>query len=309
MNMWKKTRITAIVVFVLALAVIAGCGQKTAVNQASATPTAAASTPSPAAAKTPANPDLILATTTSTQDSGLLDMLIPDFEKKTGYKVKTVAVGTGAALALGQKGEADVMLTHAPTSEQPLVDDKTAINYQLIMHNDFIVVGPAQDPAGIKGKSTLKDVFKAISDTKSIFISRGDKSGTDTKEKELWKKAEITPSGSWYQESGVGMGQTLTIASQKGAYTLTDRATYLANKKNLQLEILREGNSALLNIYHVMQVSNEKFPKVNKDGAKAFVDYMTDAGTQKMIGEFGKDKYGQSLFFPDFGKKTEDLGK
>jgi ABC-type tungstate transport system, permease component len=291
--MWKNIRIFSIIFLILSMVVLAGCGQNAP----------AASTP------TPSNPDLILATTTSTQDSGLLDVLIPMFEQKTGYKVKTVAKGTGAALALGQKGEADVMLTHAPSSEQPLVDDKTAVNYQLIMHNDFIIVGPANDPAGVKKAATLKDVFQAISDTRSIFISRGDKSGTDTKEKDLWKKAEITPNGSWYQESGVGMGQTLNIASQKAGYTLTDRATYLANKKNLQLEILREGNSTLLNIYHVMQVNSEKFPKVNKDGAKAFVDFMTSTDTQKTIGEFGKDKYGQALFFPDYGKKIEDLGK
>lgn len=293
MKMWKNIRIISLIFFILSMVVLGGCG-----------PTA-----SPASTPTPANPDLILATTTSTQDSGLLDVLIPVFEKKTGYKVKTVAVGTGAALTLGQKGEADVMLTHAPSSEQPLVDDNTAVNYQLLMHNDFIIVGPANDPAGVKNAATLTDVFKAVSDSKSVFISRGDKSGTDTKEKDLWKKAEITPSGSWYQESGVGMGQTLNIASQKAGYTLTDRATYLANKNNLQLEILREGDSTLLNIYHVMQVNPEKFSKVNKDGAKAFVDFMTGTDTQKTIGEFGKDKYGQALFFPDYGKNVEDLGK
>ncbi len=296
--MKKNIRVLSVILLIFSMVVFAGCGQ-----------TASTTTTAPAAVPTPANPNLILATTTSTQDSGLLDVLIPAFEKKTGYKVKTAAHGTGAALALGQKGEADVMLVHAPSLEKPLVDNQTAINYQLIMHNDFIIVGPANDPAGIKSAATLKDVFKAIANTKSTFISRGDKSGTDTKEKDLWKKAEITPSGSWYQESGVGMGQTLNIASQKGAYTLTDRATYLANKKTLQLEILREGNSSLLNIYHVMQVNPDKFPKVNKDGAKAFVEFMTSAGTQKMIGEFGKDKYGQALFIPDYGKKMEDLGK
>lgn len=301
--MWKNIRIFSIIFFILSMVVLAGCGQNVPAGNGTSTPAPAASTP------TPANPDLILATTTSTQDSGLLDVLIPMFEQKTGYKVKTVAQGTGAALALGQKGEADVLLTHAPSSEQPLVDDRTAVNYQLLMHNDFIIVGPANDPAGVKKAATLKDVFKAISDSKSIFISRGDKSGTDTKEKDLWKKAEISPGGSWYQESGVGMGQTLNIASQKAGYTLTDRATYLANKDNLQLEILREGDSTLLNIYHVMQVNPEKFPKVNKDGAKAFVDFMTGTETQKTIGEFGKDKYGQALFFPDYGKKMEDLGK
>lgn len=296
-NEMKKTmRIFSIIFLILSMVTVAGCGQST-------------SSAAPSPAPSPTNPDLILATTTSTQDSGLLDVLVPDFEKKTGYKVKTIAVGTGAALAMGQKGEADVLLTHAPSSEKPLVEDKTAVNYQLIMHNDFIIIGPANDPAGIKNKASLNDVFKAIAETQSVFISRGDKSGTDTKEKALWKQANITPSGSWYQESGVGMGQTLNIASQKAGYTLTDRATYLANKKNLQSEILREGDASLLNVYHVMQVNPDKFTKVNQEGAKAFVDFMISADTQKTIGEFGKDKYGQALFFSDYGKKAEDLSK
>ncbi len=295
----RKKVLLALVLLAGLLAMITGCGTKAPEKTSTAPPA-------------PANPNVILATTTSTQDSGLLDVLIPAFEKNTGYKVKTVAVGTGAALAMGTKGEADVLLVHAPASEKPLVDDKTAINYQLVMHNDFIIVGPASDPAGIKGKTSasLTDVMKAIADSKSMFVSRGDDSGTDKAEKALWKKANITAEGStWYIESGTGMGQTLTIASDKGAYTLSDRATYLATKQNLKLEILRQGDASLLNIYHVMQVNPEKFPKVNKDGAKAFVDFMVSADTQKMIGEFGKDKYGEALFFPDAGKKMEDLTK
>lgn len=273
-----------------------------------------AATPTTSALKTtevpkPARPDLILATTTSTQDSGLLDVLIPAFEKKTGYKVKTVAVGTGAALAMGEKGEADVLLVHAPSSEKKLVDNKTGINYQLVMHNDFILVGPSADPAKVKETKTAVDALKAIYASPSIFVSRGDKSGTDTMEKSLWVKANLKPAGSKYLESGQGMGQTLTIASDKEAYTLTDRATYLATKKNLKLDILLQGEAALLNIYHVMQVNPEKFPKVNADGAKAFDDFMINADTQKLIGSFGQDKYGQTLFFPDAGKKMEDLSK
>ena len=273
-------------------------------------------TPAPSTSKTPtveapkpANPNLILATTTSTQDSGLLDVLIPDFEKKTGYKVKTVAVGTGAALAMGEKGDADVMLVHAPASEKKLVDNKAAINYQLVMHNDFIIVGPAADPAKVKGTKTTVDALKAIYASSSIFVSRGDDSGTDKMEKALWTKANLKPVGTKYQSTGQGMGQTLTIASEKEGYTLTDRATYLATKKNLKLEIVLEGDASLLNIYHVMQVNPEKFPKVNADGAKAFVDYMISKETQAQIGTFGKDKFGQSLFFPDAGKKMEELGK
>jgi len=243
--------------------------------------------------------DIILSTTTSTVDSGLLDVLVPMFEKKTGYRVKTIAVGTGQALAMGEKGEADVLLVHAPASEQKLVDAGVAINYQLVMHNDFIIVGPAADPAKVKGK-TAADAYKAIFDSGSVFVSRGDDSGTHKKELSLWKSAGAAPSGKpWYQESGQGMGATLLMASEKAGYTLTDRATYLAQKANIKLEILSEGDKPLLNIYHVMQVNPEKFSKVNAAGGKAFVEFMIAPDTQKTIGEFGKDKYGAALFFPD----------
>jgi len=258
---------------------------------------------------TPENPDIILATTTSTQDSGLLDVLIPMFEEQTGYRVKTIAVGTGQALAMGEKGEADVLLTHAPASEKPLVESGAVTNYQLVMHNDFILVGPSSDPAKVKDLKSVADAFKAISETSSIFISRGDDSGTDKKEKGIWKDINIPNEGSWYQETGQGMGQTLNIASQKEGYTLTDRATFLAQKDNLQLEIAVQGEKSLLNIYHVMQVNEEKFPKVNADGAKAFVEFMIDSKTQDIIGEFGMDEYGEPLFFKDAGKTEEEIGK
>jgi tungstate transport system substrate-binding protein len=243
--------------------------------------------------------DVILSTTTSTVDSGLLDDLIPLFEKKTGFRVKTIAVGTGQALAMGEKGEADVLLVHAPASEKKLVDTGVVINYQLVMHNDFIIVGPAADPAKIKGK-TAADAYKAIDASGAIFVSRGDDSGTHKKELSLWKDANVVLTGKpWYQESGQGMGATLLMASEKAGYTMTDRATYLAQKANVKLEILSEGDKPLLNIYHVMQVNPEKFSKVNTAGAKAFVEFMIAPETQKVIGEFGKDKYGASLFFPD----------
>ncbi len=258
---------------------------------------------------TPENPDIILATTTSTQDSGLLDVLIPMFEEQTGYRVKTIAVGTGQALAMGEKGEADVLLTHAPASEKPLVESGAVTNYQLVMHNDFILVGPSSDPAKVKDLKSVADAFKAISETSSIFVSRGDDSGTDKKEKGIWKDINIPNEGSWYQETGQGMGQTLNIASQKEGYTLSDRATFLAQKDNLQLEIAVQGEKSLLNIYHVMQVNEEKFPKVNADGAKAFVEFMIDSKTQDIIGEFGMDEYGEPLFFKDAGKTEEEIGK
>jgi len=247
--------------------------------------------------------DLILATTTSTVDSGLLDVLIPEFEKQTGYRVKTISAGTGQSLAMGEKGEADVLLCHAPEAEKKLVDSGAVVNYQLVMHNDYVIVGPPADPAGIKGKASI-EAFKAIAAKNAIFVSRGDDSGTHKKELSLWKKAEITPAlSNWYQESGQGMGATLLMASEKQGYTLTDRATYLAQKANAKVGILSEGDKSLLNIYHVMQVNPEKFSKVNAEGSKAFVDFMIAPETQKMIGEFGKDKFGQSLFFPDAGKQ------
>jgi tungstate transport system substrate-binding protein len=256
----------------------------------------------------PAIQDLILATTTSTQDSGLLDALIPMFEGQTGFAVKTVAVGTGAALQMGQEGNADVLLVHAPASEKPLVEQGSVNDRRLVMHNDFIIVGPADDPAGIQGTKTAAEAFKRISGAGAGFISRGDDSGTNKMELTLWKLASVTPQGDWYSQSGQGMGATLKIASEKQAYTLTDRATYLANKSTLDLDILVEGDSALLNVYHVMVVNPEKFPKVNHAGAVAFADFLTSKATQEVISKFGMDKYGQPLFFADAGKTDADLG-
>ncbi len=270
---------------------------------ASGAPSAAPS----AAAPSPARPELLLATTTSTQDSGLLDVLIPDFEKKTGYKVKTTAVGTGAALALGAKGDADVLLVHAPSAELDYMKGGNGDRRLLIMHNDFVVVGPANDPAKIKGLKAL-DAFTAIAAAKATFISRGDNSGTDILEKALWKQAGIVPDKGWYVESGTGMGQSLTVANEKKAYIITDRATYLARTSTLQLDILVEKDAPLLNIYHVITVNATKFPKVNTAGANAFADYLVSPATQQLIGTFGVDKFGQALFFPDAGKKESDLG-
>ncbi len=243
--------------------------------------------------------DLILATTTSTVDTGLLDVLVPIFERKTGFRVKTVSVGTGQALAMGEKGEADVLLTHAEETEKRLVESGVVINCQLVMHNDFVIVGPSGDPATIKGKPSA-DALNAVAAKEALFISRGDDSGTHKKELSIWKMAGVTPAGArWYQESGQGMGATLRMASEKQAYTLTDRGTYLAQKGSLKLDILSEGDKSLLNIYHVMQVNHEKFTKVNADGAKAFVAFMVAPETQRIIGEFGREKFGGALFFPD----------
>jgi len=258
----------------------------------------------------PKQKNIILATTTSTQDTGLLDVLIPIFEKKTGYFVKTIAVGSGQAMAMGQKGEADVLLVHSPDAEKKFIADGFGVNRQLVMHNDFIIVGPANDPAKIKGTKSSAEALKLIAKANALFISRGDNSGTHAKEKTLWKKAEINPVGQkWYQETGLGMGLTLNVAAEKKGYTLADRGTYLAMKKNLSLDILVEGDSALLNIYHVIEVNVDKWPKVNVAGAKAFADFMVSKNTQNIIKTFGIDKFGAPLFFPDAAKKVEDLGK
>ena len=271
---------------------------------------AACSTATPAATQPPKpeNPNLILATTTSTQDSGLLDVLVPDFEQKTGYTVQTVAVGSGEAMKMGQDCNADVLLVHSPAAEKDFMTNNYGIDRQLVMHNDFIVVGPSSDPAGIKGTASAPDAFTKIANSQSPFISRGDNSGTNAKELAIWKAANITPEGSWYIESGQGMGATLTLASEKGAYTLTDRATYLANKANLQLDNLVEGDSTLLNIYHVIQVNPANCPKANNAGAVAFSDYIVSPETQALIGTFGVEKYGQALFTPDAGKDESTLG-
>ena len=264
----------------------------------------------PATPSAPSNPNLILATTTSTQDSGLLDVLIPLFETESGYTVQTVAVGSGQAMKMGEEGNADVLLVHAPASEVTFMESGFGKDRALVMHNDFIIVGPASDPAGIKGKPVL-DALKLISVGSGTFVSRGDDSGTHKAELTLWKKADFDPkaaASAWYLESGQGMGGTLTIASEKNAYTLTDRATFLANNANLQLEILVEGDKSLLNVYHVITVNNEKWPKANYDGAAAFLKFMTETSTQKVISQFGVDKYGQQLFISDADKTDDDLG-
>lgn len=251
--------------------------------------------------------DVILATTTSTVDTGLLDVLIPKFEKSSGYRVKVLGVGSGQALAMGEKGDADALLTHAPSAEKPLVDKSLVIDYQLVMHNDFVIIGPKSDPAKIKKVSTAKEAFKLIADAGALFISRGDDSGTNKKELAIWSAAGIKPTGSWYQQSGSGMGQTLQIAFEKQGYTLTDRGTYYAFKDKIDLQILVEGDKNLLNIYHVMRVNPDKFSRVNTEGAKALVGFFVDPETQKFIAEFGKAQYGSSLFIADAGKSEESL--
>jgi tungstate transport system substrate-binding protein len=264
----------------------------------------------PSIAAPPQQKNIILATTTSTQDSGLLDVLLPVFNKATGYFVKTIAVGSGQAMAMGQKGEADVLLVHSPDAEKKFMAEGYGVNRKLVMHNDFIILGPKTDPAGIKGSRSSLEAFRKIASANAVFMSRGDNSGTHAKERSIWKAAGINPEGQkWYQQTGLGMGQTLNVAAEKKTYILADRGTYLALKKNLGLDVLVEGDAVLLNIYHVIEVNHAKWPKVNNAGAKAFSDFMVGRQTQDIIRKFGVEKYGSPLFFPDAGKKEEALGK
>jgi len=250
---------------------------------------------------------VILSTTTSTQDSGLLDVLVPMFEKKTGMTVKTISVGTGQALALAARGEADVALVHAPSVERKYVEEGKMQNRRLVMYNDFVMIGPEDDPAKIKSMPKAVDALKRIAETQSRFVSRGDKSGTHVLELWLWKQAGVELKGAWYIESGQGMGQTLGIANDRCAYTITDRGTWLAFQKRVSLPILIEKDKPLLNIYSVMEINPANGPRVNTAGGKAFADFMVALETQAVIKTFGVDKYGQPLFVPIAGKTDADF--
>jgi tungstate transport system substrate-binding protein len=241
--------------------------------------------------------NLILATTTSTQDSGLLDVLIPAFEQKTGYRVKTVAVGTGQALTMGKRGDADVLLTHAPAAEKPLVDEGWLLDRVSFMYNDFVVVGPQADPAQVRSAQNAAEILRRIAESKALFISRGDQSGTHKQEQSLWKASGLVPQGDWYIESGQGMGATLRIASEKGAYTLTDRSTYLHLQKTLTSTILFAGDPVLRNVYSVMRVNPAKHSGVNSEGGKAFHTWLLGDEARELIRQYGAKEFGQPLFF------------
>ncbi len=242
---------------------------------------------------------MTLATTTSTQDSGLLDYIIPVFEKDYKTKVKVVAVGSGQAIELGKKGDADVLLVHSRKAEDEFVAQGWGINRQDVMHNQFLIVGPSSDPAKIKDMTDATAAFKRIAASKSMFISRADKSGTNTKELGIWTKALIVPTKPWYVESGQGMGETLKMADELNAYTLSDDATFLAMRNKTGLKQLVAGGKDLLNPYGVITVNPTKYPEVHKNAAAAFTDFITGSKGQGLIAGFGKEKYGRALFTPD----------
>ncbi len=286
------------VLLILAVAALGllGCGSSTTTTTVApaATTTSAAPTTTTAVAES----RVILASTTSTQDTGLFDSLLPVFQQAyPQYNIQVVAVGSGAALKMGETKDADVLLVHSPAAEKTYMDGGFGIERKAVMYNDFVLVGPASDPAKIKGVKTASEALKKIAAAQAPFINRGDDSGTDAKEKSLWTAAGITPSGAWYQKTGQGMSASLRIAAEKGAYILSDRGTYLTTKDQTKLVIMVEGDQALLNQYHVITVTGAKNPA----GAKAFADWIVSPEGQDAIKSFGIEKYGQSLFTPNAG--------
>jgi len=247
----------------------------------------------------PAQSAIILATTTSTQDSGLLDVLVPRFEKERGIAIKVIAVGSGAALRMAARGDADVILVHAPAAERRYVEAGDLVDGRAVMHNDFVITGPGDDPAGIRALTSVNDVMRALA-ARGAFVSRGDDSGTHSQELALWAAAGIDPrSIQRREETGQGMGATLSIADQRRAYTLTDRGTYLSLRRRLKLAILFQGDASLRNLYHVYAVNPAKNPRIQRDAARTFIDFLVSPPIQQAIADFKRAEYGESLFFPD----------
>jgi tungstate transport system substrate-binding protein len=252
---------------------------------------------------TKASGELLLGSTTTTQDTGLLDVLVDEFEHFTGYSVTLVVGGSGQVIGQAARGDIDALLVHSPAAERKLVDEGNAVERTLVMHNDFVLIGPPDDPAGAKTATSAADAFAKIAAADSPFISRGDDSGTHVKELAIWKSANVDPAGrTWYEETGQGQGATMQVANQRDAYALTDRGTYLSQRANLGLEILSEGDPALLNVYHALLVNPERHGRVNADTGRAFIAFITSAEIQRLIGEFGASEFGEPLFTPDAGK-------
>jgi tungstate transport system substrate-binding protein len=247
--------------------------------------------------------DVVLATTTSVRDAGLLEALLPPFEQGTGYTVKVVAVGSGQAMELGRRGEADIFILHDPAGEERFVADGFGVERRALMHNEFLLVGPAADPAGARGTDVIAG-FRAIAAAGGLFVSRGDRSGTNVKELAIWEWAGIEPEPSWYRETGQGMGATLVVADQLRAYTLSDVATFLGHRYPLRLVVLVQGDTLLRNPYHVIRANPERFPRVNTAGAEALWSYLLSSEVQQEIGEFRKQELGRAIFVPDGGGKN-----
>ncbi len=289
----------AFTLYVVVALTLFGCTAAPTAAPAPAGPTDAA-TIAPTSAQPTTSTKLILATTTSTEDSGLLDVILPDFEKEFNATVDVVAVGTGQAIKLGEDGNADVLLVHDRAKEDKFMEAGHGVRREDVMYNDFIIIGPKDDPAGIKGMTDAAAAMKKIADSQATFISRGDESGTHSKEKALWKAAGVEPTGSWYVSAGQGMGAVLTMADERQAYSLSDRATFLARTlEGLDLVILVEGDKALFNPYGVIAVNPNKGSHINATLANSFIDWIISVPVQEKISQFGKDKFGQSLFIPD----------
>ncbi|MCU7835307.1 MAG: substrate-binding domain-containing protein [gamma proteobacterium symbiont of Taylorina sp.] len=237
-----------------------------------------------------------LATTTSTENSGLLHYLLPEFEKKTGYEVHTIAVGTGKALRMGKDGDVDVLLVHAPEAEKVFVDNRYGVKRYQVMANDFVVIGDRKDPASIRDAASIESAFHKIQSSQSVFISRGDDSGTHKKELQIWQAANIPFKEKWHREIGQGMGKTIQMANELGAYTLTDRGTWLSFQDKVNLEILYQGDVSLFNPYGIIAVNPERYADINIDGANALIQWLISEQTQKLIGQYKKQD--QILFFP-----------
>ena len=304
-----KKRSLLLFVFLLFAAGLVACAPVAAPTAAPTEPPAATIAPTepPAPTAAPTEPaaasdgqEMLLATTTSTQDSGLLDYLLPLFEKETGVKVNVVAVGTGQALKLGEEGNADILLVHSRAGEDAFMEADHGVRREDVMYNDFVVLGPKSDPAGLKGMMSAKEAFARLAETESTFISRGDDSGTHSKEKTIWKAAAIEPEGDWYVSAGQGMGAVLNMADEQQAYTLSDRATYLArSKEGLDLEIVVEGDRTLFNPYGVIAVNPNKGAHMKAELTTQFIDWLISVPVQEQIQQFGMADFGQSLFIPD----------
>lgn len=283
-----------VAVLMLAVILLSACAPISAPAAAPAAPAAEAAAPAPGAGR------LVLATTTSTQDSGLLDDILPDFEAQTGVPVDVIAVGSGQAMKIGEDGNADVLLVHSARAETDFMAAGHGIRHDPVMYNDFVIIGPESDPAGIKEMTSAADAMAKLAASESTFISRGDESGTHAKEKNLWTAAGIEPAGDWYVSAGQGMGAVITMANEQQAYTLSDRSTYLARTlEGLDLVVLVEGDKALFNPYHVITVDPAKNPNIQGDLANQFADWIISVPTQQLIADFGVSEFGEGLFTPD----------